>query len=66
MNISKVLPIDTFEFDKLWKILLEDVAPTLEVELVLIIAGCCARCRNYGFKYKYIANLMIKKIDENT
>ena len=37
MNISKVLPIDTFEFDELWKILLEDLAPTLEVELVLIL-----------------------------
>ena len=37
MNILKYLHINTFEFDELWKILLEVVAPTTEVELVLTL-----------------------------
>ena len=33
----KFLLINSFEFDQLWKILLEDVAPMAEVEVVLTL-----------------------------
>ena len=42
MNISKFLPNNTFEFDQLWNISLENVAPIAEVELVLTLLDVVA------------------------
>ena len=42
MNIFKFLPINTFELDQLSKVLLEDVAPTKGVELLLILLDIVA------------------------
>ena len=37
INLLKFLPINTFELDELSKVLLEAVAPTAEVKLVLTL-----------------------------